>query len=83
MLVRPAEPKDVSRIFDLIKELALYEKAPEQVTNTVEILHHDLFVDPICEAIVAAEKGTVHALPYTIHLIQLGKGAVCISRTST
>ena len=44
MLVRPAEPKDVSRIFDLIKELALYEKAPEQVTNTVEILHHDFAI---------------------------------------
>ena len=60
MIVRPAESKDVSRIFDLIKELALYEKAPEQVTNTVEILHHDLFIDPICEAVVAEENEVVH-----------------------
>ncbi|MDB0062716.1 GNAT family N-acetyltransferase [Crocinitomicaceae bacterium] len=75
MLVRPAEPKDVSRIFDLIKELALYEKAPEQVTNTVEILHHDLFVDTICEAIVAVEKGTVHgfALFYTSYSTWKGR----------
>ena len=75
MVVRPAEPKDVSRIFDLIKELAFYEKAPEQVTNTVEILHRDLFIDPICEAIVAEENGTVHgfALFYTSYSTWKGR----------
>lgn len=57
--IRPAEAKDVGRIFALIQELALYEKAPEQVTNTVDVLHHDLFEDPICEAIVAEENDEV------------------------
>ena len=54
-----AEESHVKAIFDLIKELALYENAPEQVTNTVEILHHDLFIDPICEAFVAIADNTV------------------------
>ncbi len=73
--LRPAEPKDVARIFALIKELALYEKAPEQVTNTPEILLHDLFVDPICEAIVAEENGEVlgFALYYTSYSTWKGR----------
>ncbi len=73
--VRKAEEKDVTAIFGLIKELALYEKAPEQVTNTVRSLHHDLFVEPICEAIVAEENETVlgFALFYTSYSTWKGK----------
>ncbi len=75
MNVRPAEPKDVQRIFELIQELAAYEKAPEQVTNTPENLHHDLFVDPICEAVVAEESSNVHgfALYYTSYSTWKGR----------
>lgn len=51
--IRKAIPGDEKAIFDLIKELALYEKAPEQVTNTAEQLGMDLFKDGICDAIVA------------------------------
>lgn len=59
MNIRPAERKDVAAIFDLIKELALYEKAPEQVTNTAFQLEIDLFDDKICHAIVAEEKNEI------------------------
>jgi GNAT superfamily N-acetyltransferase len=34
ILIRKAVPEDCSRILELIKELAIYEKAPEQVTVT-------------------------------------------------
>jgi GNAT superfamily N-acetyltransferase len=51
--IRTAISGDEQAIFNLIKELALYEKAPEQVTNTPEQLAIDLFRDKICEAIVA------------------------------
>ncbi len=73
--IRSAEPKDVAKIFDLIKELALYEKAPEQVTNTAEKLYHDLFVDPICDAIVAEENAEVlgFALFYTSYSTWKGR----------
>jgi GNAT superfamily N-acetyltransferase len=54
--IRKAERSDASAIFALIQELALYEKAPEQVTNNTEQLAIDLFDKKICEAIVA-EKG--------------------------
>ena len=53
MQIRAAKPGDEQAIFSLIKELALYEKAPEQVSNSVEQLSQDLFKSFICEAIVA------------------------------
>lgn len=75
MIIRPAQEKDVPRIYALIKELALYEKAPEQVTNTVERLNYDLFIDPICEAIVAEDKDQVlgFALFYTSYSTWKGR----------
>jgi len=75
MEIRPATPKDVPYIFDLIKELALYEKAPEQVTNTSENLHYDLFEAPICEAIVAEENEEIlgFALYYTSYSTWKGR----------
>jgi GNAT superfamily N-acetyltransferase len=51
--IRIAKRSDVPAIFALIQELALYEKAPEQVTNTAEQLSVDLFDEHLCEAIVA------------------------------
>lgn len=53
MKIRSIEPNDVKAVLDLIKGLALYEKAPEQVVNSEEGLHRDLFETKICEGIVA------------------------------
>lgn len=54
MVVRNAEPKDVEAIFQLIKELAIFEKAPEQVINTPESLLKDGFGDkPLFHCFVA------------------------------
>jgi len=53
IVIRDAVRKDVPIMFELIKELALYEKAPEQVTNTVEQMYVDGFGDnPIFGTIV-------------------------------
>ena len=57
--IRIAKQGDEQAIFDLICELALYEKAPEQVTNTAEQLAIDLFEDKICNAIVATFEGEI------------------------
>lgn len=75
MEIRSAENKDVAAIYGLIQELALYEKAPEQVTNTLENLHKDLFMEPICEAIVAEENQEIigFALFYTSYSTWKGK----------
>lgn len=36
--IRKTEPKDYPAVLELIKELALFERAPEKVTNTVELM---------------------------------------------
>lgn len=59
MQIREASPGDEKSIFDLIYALAVYEKAPEQVTNTLEQLRKDLFEDKICYAFVAEEAGQI------------------------
>jgi GNAT superfamily N-acetyltransferase len=41
--LREGKLEDLPRVLDLIKELALYEKAPEQVTNTLELMKEDGF----------------------------------------
>lgn len=41
--IRKGRKEDVPSVFGLIKELALYEKAPEQVTLSIEELENDGF----------------------------------------
>lgn len=57
--ISAAKRGDEKAIFELICELASYEKAPEQVTNTAEQLAIDLFEDNICDAIVARIEGEI------------------------
>ena len=59
MIIRTIAPKDVKAVLELIKGLALYEKAPEQVVNTEEGLTRDLFQTKICEGIIAEEEGRI------------------------
>lgn len=52
--IRKGTRSDVPAVFSLVKELALYEKAPEQVTLTLEELENDGFGDnPIYGLFVA------------------------------
>ena len=39
--IREGKIEDLPRVLELVKELALYEKAPEQVTNTLEMMQED------------------------------------------
>lgn len=41
--IREGKKEDIPAVFELIKELALYEKAPEEVTNTIEMMERDGF----------------------------------------
>jgi GNAT superfamily N-acetyltransferase len=54
--IRNAMPGDEKAILDLIIELAVYERAPNGVINTANILHKDLFVDKVCEALVVEKN---------------------------
>ncbi len=58
--IRRAERADAPRMMELIKELALYEKAPDEVTVTTEHFVESGFGEkPVWWAFVAEEKGTI------------------------
>ena len=42
-VIRKAEKKDMERVLELIKELAIFEREPEAVEVTIEQLQHDGF----------------------------------------
>jgi GNAT superfamily N-acetyltransferase len=56
--IRPAEPGDVELILSLIRQLAEYERAPDQVRGTPELLTEALFGEhPVAEALIAERAG--------------------------
>ncbi|MEA5532506.1 GNAT family N-acetyltransferase [Crocosphaera sp. XPORK-15E] len=58
LIIRSANPADVSDIFSLIQALADYEKLSHQVTGTPEALEKHLFGEkPFAEAIIAQWEG--------------------------
>lgn len=73
--IRPAKLGDEAAIHQLIKDLAEYEKAPDEVTNTLEDLRDHLFIENICEAIVleVEEKIIGFALYYISYSTWKGK----------
>ncbi|MBU2019456.1 MAG: GNAT family N-acetyltransferase [Bacteroidetes bacterium] len=75
MIIRDAKLGDEVSILGLIHELAVYEKAPNEVINTAENLSKDLFQDKVCEAIVAESDGVIvgFALYYTAYSTWKGR----------
>ena len=54
MTIRNGKKADLPRVLELVKELALFEKAPHEVTNTIELMEHDGFgPDPVYGFFVA------------------------------
>ncbi len=59
--IRRGTQQDLPRTLELIKELALYEKAPHEVTNTIAMMEQDGFgANPVFGFFVAEnERGIV------------------------
>ena len=75
IIIRDAVRKDVPAMFELIKELALYEKAPEQVTNTVEQMYMDGFGEnPIFETIISEVEGEIVGMALYYYRYSTWKG---------
>jgi GNAT superfamily N-acetyltransferase len=52
--IRPAAPDDIPLILSLVRELAKYERAPEQAVGTEAQLHDGLFgTERVAEAVIA------------------------------
>lgn len=73
--VRKGTAADVPQVFELVRELALYEKAPEQVTNTPEMMLHDGFgPEPIFGLFVAEVDGKVVGISLYYYRYSTWKG---------
>lgn len=63
--IRKATKEDLPQVLDLVKELALYEKAPEEVTITLEELEKDGFGEhPIYWIILAEDKSGILGMSF-------------------
>jgi GNAT superfamily N-acetyltransferase len=61
MQIRRALETDCPRLLELIRELALYERAPQEVTISLEHFTKSGFSDtPVWWAFVAEEEGFIH-----------------------
>ena len=56
--VRPGRAEDIPQVFELIKELALYEKALHEVETSIEKLTKDAFGDKPLYGLIVAELDT-------------------------
>lgn len=60
ILIRKGEKKDIPAVLALIKELALFEKAPDEVTNTEGAMERDGFGEyPVFRLLVAEVDGFI------------------------
>lgn len=75
MVIRPAQKGDEQAIMELIRGLALYEKAPDEVVNTAEELGKHLFEEEVCNALVTEKDDHIvgFALFYTNYSTWKGK----------
>ena len=77
ILVRKGKKEDLADVLKLIRELALFEKAPEQVTNTISNMEADGFgKNPIFDFYVAELKNKIVgiAVYFTKYSTWKGKG---------
>ena len=77
MIIRPGKKSDIPQVFDLIKELAEYEKALDKVSNTVEKLEEDGFgPNPVYELFVAEIKNKIVGIALTYYRFSTWKGKI-------
>lgn len=73
--LRKAVKSDVPEILNLIRELALYERAPEEVTITEEDLERDGFgTNPIFEVILAYDHEQLLGMAFYYYSYSTWKG---------
>ena len=77
MIIRPGKKSDIPQVFDLIKELAEYEKALDKVSNTVERLEEDGFgPNPVYELFVAENESIIVGIALTYYRFSTWRGKV-------
>ena len=77
--IRPARPTAAKAIYDMIYELAVYEKAPEEVVTTPDEINATLFgADSKTEALICEINGNVagYAVFFTSYSTWLGRNGI-------
>ena len=85
-VIRPATPADVPVILQMIHELAMYEKEPDAVRNTPEMLHSVLFGESprVFAHMAENEAGQVRGFAlYLIKAVLNGRGDQLVDLTRT
>jgi GNAT superfamily N-acetyltransferase len=60
VIVRDGLPEDLNAVYSLVHELAIFEKAPEEHTTTVENMYEDAFGNsPAFNFLVAEKDGKI------------------------
>lgn len=73
--IRQGKKEDLPAALELIHELARYEKAPDEVINTVEMMEKDGFGPrPIYDFIVAEEEGKIVGMSMYYYRYSTWKG---------
>ena len=77
MIIRPGKKNDIPQVFELIKDLAEYEKALDKVSNTVEKLEEDGFgPNPVYELFVAEIENKIVGIALTYYRFSTWRGKV-------
>ncbi|MGJ7469403.1 N-acetyltransferase family protein [Kosakonia cowanii] len=79
LTIRPACPEDASAIYDMIYELAVYEKAPQEVVTTPDEIRGTLFgAGSNTEALICeiAGKTVGYAVFFTSYSTWLGRNGI-------
>ncbi|WP_437615640.1 N-acetyltransferase family protein [Erwinia sp. V71] len=79
MTIRQARPQDATAIYDMIVELAIYEKAPQEVvTNAAEIQETLLGAGSKTEALICEIDGKTvgYAVFFTSYSTWLGRNGI-------
>ncbi|HBZ66676.1 MAG TPA: GNAT family N-acetyltransferase [Bacteroidales bacterium] len=75
IIIRQGTADDLPAVLQLIKELAAYENAPNEVTLTLEDMHKDGFGEkPLFELLVAESNGSIQGMALYFYSYSTWKG---------
>ena len=77
MIIRRGVKEDIPQTLELIKELAEYENALDEVSNTIEVLEKDGFgEDPVFDLFIAEKNKKIIGIALTFFRYSTWKGKV-------